>query len=305
VSRYPMVELGTVAKPIFDEVRVDIDAEYDPVGVYSFGRGLFRRARIAGSETSYKSFHRLAADQLVVSRLNAWEGALAVANEEFAGCVVSPEFPVFALDAIRVDRDYMAWLCRWPAVWDSMSGVTRGSMVRRKRINVVDILGISLPLPDIEEQVRTAGRLNALDSTTSRGQEMAGRSCSRLSALRDSILDQMIWSASATHRSMGPLNRLADVNPSTPTPPTIGEDDDVMFVPMRAVDEERGEVLSPSMLGLLPSDGGTGLSFPAMSSSPELRPACTMGSLPLCPLIRPGSRLDLRSFTSCAPRTGF
>lgn len=67
------------------------------VGVYSFGRDLFRREPILDAETSYK-FYRLKLTRVVMSQLFGWEGALALSSEEYEGAYVSPQFPTFLCD---------------------------------------------------------------------------------------------------------------------------------------------------------------------------------------------------------------
>ena len=92
-------EIAVLSK---DEVAVDVAASYDIAGVYSFGRGMLRRGPVEGSQTSYRTFHRLHTDQVVMSRLKAWEGAIAVVPKSFAGWFVSPEFPTFNVDQTGV-----------------------------------------------------------------------------------------------------------------------------------------------------------------------------------------------------------
>jgi type I restriction enzyme, S subunit len=94
-------KLGDFLKLTRDEVVLQDDGTYDTAGVLSFGRGLFRRPPVRGSETSYSSYFRLNKDQFVYSRLFAWEGALAVVPPEFDGLFVSAEFPTFAIQSER------------------------------------------------------------------------------------------------------------------------------------------------------------------------------------------------------------
>ncbi|MGH2986869.1 MAG: hypothetical protein ACRDLO_09305, partial [Solirubrobacterales bacterium] len=118
---YPSVPLGEILTQVRDEIEVEPDGTYRPAGIYSFGRGLFARSPIQGSETKYKKFNRLHEGLLVISRLNGWEGAVDVATERFSGLVVSNEYPTFAIDAARADHGYVRWLSRWEMLWDRMT----------------------------------------------------------------------------------------------------------------------------------------------------------------------------------------
>ncbi len=129
------VELGDVMFPSAAQVAVDPSAEYRLAGVYSFGRGLIDRGRITGADTAYKTFTVLSEGDVVVSKLNGWEGAVAVVGSEFAGTCVSSEFPVFKVDRSRLLPEYFRGIARSQWFWDALDAATRGSMVRRRRIN--------------------------------------------------------------------------------------------------------------------------------------------------------------------------
>lgn len=146
--------LGEVLHPASEAVPVRVDKEYRIAGIYSFGRGLIDRGLISGSETSYRELTRLRPGQLVMSKLNAWEGALAVVPEEFGGSCVSPEYPVFDIDERSADSRYIAHLAAWPELWGRLT--PRGSMVRRKRTIPATLLGTRVPLPSLDEQCRIA-----------------------------------------------------------------------------------------------------------------------------------------------------
>jgi type I restriction enzyme, S subunit len=150
----PEVALGELLTIARDEVAVEPDKTYRPAGIYSFGRGLFARPPISGAETKYARFHRLREGQLVLSRLNGWEGAVDVVGPIFEGLVVSQEYPTFDIDAAALDAGYMRWICRWPDFWEAL--VPRGSMVRRKRVQPASLLSTTIPLPSIDDQRRLA-----------------------------------------------------------------------------------------------------------------------------------------------------
>lgn len=161
-SRYPLVPLGEVLAPALDEVQVVPTDKYNIAGIYSFGRGLFRRATIAGSETSYRQLVRLHQDQVVVSRLKAFEGAIALVDDRMAGHYVSQEFPTFRIRDGRVEPSYVDWLCRWPALWSLLADRSKGLGARRERVHSDQLLSIEVPIPDTEEQRRVALRLQRM-----------------------------------------------------------------------------------------------------------------------------------------------
>jgi len=112
LSRYPQVPLGEVLRAAPDEVVVEPDEMYRVAGIYSFGRGLFARPTIQGTDTKYKTLFRLREDQFVYSRLKAFEGAVAIVDGQFDGAFVSQEFPQFNAVRERVDPTFLAGSAR-------------------------------------------------------------------------------------------------------------------------------------------------------------------------------------------------
>ena len=66
-STFPLVKLDDVLKLSLDPVPVEGTCIYEMAGVYSFGRGLFVREPLAGTNTTYKVMHRLHEGDFVLS----------------------------------------------------------------------------------------------------------------------------------------------------------------------------------------------------------------------------------------------
>ncbi|MEV1036576.1 hypothetical protein AB0J01_07815 [Streptomyces sp. NPDC050204] len=147
-------------------VDLESDSTYAIAGIYSFGRGLIARPEIRGDETAYQRMARLRDGQIVMSKLNAWEGALATVDDEFDGAYVSPEYPVFSVNEKNAYPAYLKHLLAWPGLWDQLT--PRGSMVRRKRTTPATLLATCVPLPELAEQRRVADKLDVLMAQHSR-----------------------------------------------------------------------------------------------------------------------------------------
>jgi len=156
---WPRVELRQVMTLDVDRVPVDPTQTYKMVGVYSFGRGLFRRKPILAGDTSYKFFCRLKAEHIVMSQLFGWEGALALSSPEYADSYVSPQFPTFLCDGDSLDRRFLAWLMRRPAFWEDLGTRTKGMGDRRRTLNPDALLRSVIPLPPLSEQQRIVARI--------------------------------------------------------------------------------------------------------------------------------------------------
>jgi type I restriction enzyme, S subunit len=160
------VALQELARFAPDVRRVEPRASYEVAGIYSFGRGLFMRGRIDGADTKYSFLHRLRAGQLVMSRLKAWEGALAIVPPALDGSYVSHEFPTFDLTS-QVDPEYLDLLVRAPMFWQVLASESKGVGARRERVNADRLLSQVVDLPplavqhEIARKVKVVGQVDA------------------------------------------------------------------------------------------------------------------------------------------------
>ncbi len=157
------------------EVQVESGTAYDIAGVYSFGRGMFGRATLDGSQTSYKALHLLAAGQLVMSRLKAWEGALALVPSHLDGWFVSPEFPTFDIDHEQADEQFLGAVISFEHFWSRLKGASHGIGARRERVNASRLLEQEIDLPPLVEQRRVAKVIQRLQVSQTRRDEVTER----------------------------------------------------------------------------------------------------------------------------------
>ena len=169
-----------------DKVEVVAGATYNIAGVYSFGRGLFPRGPIDGSETTYKHMHRLRSGDLVLSRLKGWEGALAVIPEPFDGWFLSPEFPTFAIDDTIFDRRFLKHLVASEILWSRLKVGSTGIGARKERVSAQRLLDLEVSVPTVTEQRRLADQLDLVEQIDRRGQSAD----EIVRALTPSILNQ-------------------------------------------------------------------------------------------------------------------
>ena len=162
MSRWPTVALGEVMATEIDAVPATSLPTANLAGVYGFGRGLFRRGQMSPMETTYKSFHRLHGGDFVISSPKAWEGAIARIPDEFDGWFLSPVFPTFRADEMRLDTRYLDWYCKRERVWQQLQGRAKGMGARRESVSPAQFLSIEIPLPPLPEQQAIVARLDTL-----------------------------------------------------------------------------------------------------------------------------------------------
>lgn len=167
--------LSEVMKSSNRQKAVDPLGSYSVAGIYSFGRGLIDRGSIRGAETSYKTLTELREGDIVVSKLNGWEGAIAVVPKRFDGYWVSSEYPTFTPDPAVLLPGYFAGIAKSPWFWEALDSSARGSMVRRRRINRREFLNARVWLPPVEVQRRVTAQLGSIERTSELRQAAAMR----------------------------------------------------------------------------------------------------------------------------------
>ncbi len=145
-------QLGDLVELHEESVPVRAEGEYPQVGVRGFGGGLFAKAAVAGTETSYRAFNRLYTDALVLSQVKGWEGALALCQPELAGMYVSPEYRTFRCVLGEAMPGYIGELIRTPWFWSLLQDATRGVGARRERTRPEQFLKIKLQMPKLADQ---------------------------------------------------------------------------------------------------------------------------------------------------------
>jgi restriction endonuclease S subunit len=150
--------IGDVLRPKAMEL-VDRDSEYQIAGVYSFGRGLLSRGALKGADTKYKSFTQLDRNDVVYSKLGAFEGAVAVVPASYDGFYVSPEFPVFDILG-SADPAFVRYCVIAESFVRQLVAATSGVGARQKRVSPKAFLDLSVPIPSLDEQREIARRLD-------------------------------------------------------------------------------------------------------------------------------------------------
>ncbi len=144
--------LGEIVELDEEQVPVLPSEQYPQVGVKSFGRGLFAKSSLAGTETTYRIFNRLYSGALVLSQVKAWEGAIAICEHTLAGWYVSPEYRTFRCIPGESLPGYLSAIVRTEWFWGKLTHATRGVGARRERTRPEEFLNIRISIPEVEQQ---------------------------------------------------------------------------------------------------------------------------------------------------------
>lgn len=154
----PVVSIGEVAVPVQRAERPVPGKGYRQIGVRLWGEGAYEREPLDGAETKYANLFRVEQGDIVVNKIWARHGSVAVVDECQAGAFVSSEFPVFSPIPGRLYPRWFHWMTKTSAFWEKCDARARGTS-GKNRIRPEQFQEVVIPLPLFEEQRRIVDRI--------------------------------------------------------------------------------------------------------------------------------------------------
>lgn len=161
MSGWPMVALGEVLTKSQDLVTVHPDRLYKEVTVRLWGKGAVLRREVTGAEIAAKARVQVHAEQFIISRIDARNGASGLIPPELEGAIVSNDFPVFSPVTSRLVPAFFGWLSKTQHFIDLCRAASEGT-TNRVRLKEDRFLKTEIPLPRLDEQRRIVERIDAL-----------------------------------------------------------------------------------------------------------------------------------------------
>jgi len=129
-------------------------------------------------------------DDIVVNKIWARNGSVAVVPRQLAGCYVSSEFPTFSPILERLDPHWFHWLTKTEDFWKKCDEKSRGTS-GKNRIRPEKFLEIDIPLPSLIEQRRIITVLGLLSLKVQETQTLRKQSENETHMLFDAYLREM------------------------------------------------------------------------------------------------------------------
>jgi len=143
---WEMVALGEVLRRSDEPVQIEPTKEYQEVTVKLWGKGVVSRGRILGSDI-HSPRRIVRANQLIISKIDARNGAMGLIPPELDEAVVSTNFAAFNFhEANRCHPSFMVWFVRSSLFVDLCKGVSEGT-TNRIYITGDRFLNQKIPLP--------------------------------------------------------------------------------------------------------------------------------------------------------------
>src|SRR5258708_20104851 len=151
--KLPTVKLGEVVMPAGRVEPPMPGTTYRQIGVKLWGEGAYERETMDGAQTKYTKLFRTEAGDIIVNKIWARNGSVAVVPPALAGCYGSAEFPMFTPKPNRLDSRWMHWLMKTRYFWAQCDEKSQGTS-GKNRIKPEQFLRVEIPLPSLAEQRR-------------------------------------------------------------------------------------------------------------------------------------------------------
>jgi type I restriction enzyme S subunit len=221
-SRFSEVKLHQVITPVERPEEPVAGRAYRQIGVRLWGQGAYERETIDGAQTKYPRFNRTMTDDVILNKIWARNGSVAVVTPELEGTYASTEFPLFAPNREMIDPAWIRWLLKTSQFWTKCDEKSQGTS-GKNRIRPDQFLEIEIPLPPLAEQRRIVARLAALAAKIVETQALHVKQAAKEQALLHSTFAKITANAPLQPMSeIAPLvRRPVEIDPSA-TYPELG-----------------------------------------------------------------------------------
>ncbi len=168
---WPMVKIGDITTIIKRSEEPLPGVKYRQIGVRLWGQGAYERETLDGINTKYKELYRAEANDIIINKIWARNGSVAVVSSNLAGCYGSSEFPMYTPDINLLEPQWFHWITKTAFFWQQCNEKSYGTS-GKNRIRPERFLEIEIPLPPLDEQRRIVARIEALAAKVEAAREL-------------------------------------------------------------------------------------------------------------------------------------
>lgn len=168
-------------------ISLEDSKEYKQITVKLYGKGAVLRKKIFGSNIKTKSQFSASSGQLIMSRIDARNGAFAIVPRSLDAAVVTQDFPLFDINLDVVTPEFLSLLLRSRSFVSACQLSSKGT-TNRKRLKEDLFLSQTLPIPTIEEQLAIVSYKKELEEFESIALKLSSQGEGAVAALADYYL---------------------------------------------------------------------------------------------------------------------
>ena len=165
---WPMVPLGEVISHRKEFITIEPDVVYSRCRVQTSARGIVLRDRVPGSHIKTKKQQVCRAGEFLVAEIDAKVGGYGIVPSNLDEAIVSSHYFLYGINELLA-ADFLGWYCRTTSFREQVNA--RGS-TNYAAIRPHDVLGYRIPLPPVEDQLRTVDELDRVAALADKHREI-------------------------------------------------------------------------------------------------------------------------------------
>lgn len=208
---WPTISFGALTRLERRPVDVIADQQYQEIGTYSYGRGIFHKQPRSGLEVGNKDLFLMKEGDLILQVTFAWEGAIALCSMAEDGLYGSIRYPTFRVDEGRCFAPFLAKYLSTRQGLDQIGRICPGSAGRNRVLAIKRLPEIMIPLPPLDEQRRIVARIEELTAKVEEARGLRRRVLDEMDAIRASAANDIFSDASMAGAPIIGLERISEI----------------------------------------------------------------------------------------------
>jgi type I restriction enzyme S subunit len=204
---WPTVSLAELLHLERRPVKIESTKLYQEIGIYCFGRGVFRKTARTGLEVGEKDLFLMKEGDFILQVTFAWEGAVALISKGEDGMYGSSRYPTFRVDQSRCSPQFLMDYFKTHEGLQQLVKISPGSSGRNRVLSIKRIPEVMVPLPSLEVQHRVNERFTLISSQIGEALVLRQQAAIDTEALVVSIHKQL---AGGRTRKLGQILRMAE-----------------------------------------------------------------------------------------------
>jgi type I restriction enzyme S subunit len=144
----PQQKMGEIAPLVRRSVAIEGDKAYPELGIRSFGKGTFHKEPILGRELGTKRLFQIEPGDLVFNNVFAWEGAVAVAEDDDVGRFGSHRFITCVPQRGIISSHFLCYYFLTSLGLQQLGEASPGGAGRNRTLGLNALANIPIPVPD-------------------------------------------------------------------------------------------------------------------------------------------------------------
>lgn len=186
---WPRVKLGDLLSRSMEMIEIEPKDKYHEVTARLWGKGIVLRGIVEGTTISSDKRNVAHKGQFIISRIDARHGSMGIIPDGLDGAVVTNDFPLYNVDARRLDPSFLNWICKTKVFIELCRSASEGT-TNRVRLKDERFLELTIPLPCIKEQREIVAYIDGQAEIINEAIDHHRKACIGTQSLMDALVER-------------------------------------------------------------------------------------------------------------------